>query len=205
MTTTQTPQITDQVFDAMVDSIVAHSTLQLAAIGSGDTTHEIPDFEFPSWMGIDGQSYGSNGQPDYSHLPSDVKSDFSAADQGERVRVEQNQTNVSTLADKLSKREISDDEFDKHVDDQTKENIDKYTQSQKDLGQKLKDRKKGKTTEQRQGMLAAFCHAAVFLKGIWDKVKGFLDKVVEKLNEIVKFFTNAWNNVKDWFSRAFGW
>ena len=205
MTTTQIPEITDQMFDAMVDSIVAHSALQLTAISSGDIAHDIPDFEFPSWMGIEGRFYGSDGQPDHSHLPSDVKSYFSAADQEERTRVEHNKTNVSSLADKLSKKEISDDEFDKNVDNQVKDNIDKYTQSQKDLGQKLKDRKKGKTAEQKQGMLAALQHAAAFLKGIWDDIKGFLNTVIQKLNEIVQFFTKAWNDVKNWFSRTFGW
>ncbi|MFG3498480.1 hypothetical protein [Streptomyces sp. NPDC047928] len=70
----------------------------------------------------------------------------------------------------------------------------------------MKKAGEGQPDDVKRAIIAAFKKVANFLlKDIWEKVREFIDSLIQALKEVVQWFEARWKDIKDWFSRTFGW
>jgi hypothetical protein len=186
-----TAQMTDQEFEALINSITAHNKLQMEAMDAG---HTIESYQLPEWAISD-----SGG--DYKDLPQAAKEAFIVSKTKNLDQVDENKKVLPQVAQQRQKKEIPDDEYNKRIKDQIEENKKKYGDDQDKLGEKLILVGKGKSADIKALILEALAKAAKFLiEDIWDAVKKYVINLVKEfLKDIIAFLEKKWDDIKKWF------
>ncbi|WP_275462317.1 hypothetical protein [Streptomyces noursei] len=197
VTQSPTRQLSDAEFDALLDQINAHHKATLEAVIEGKAKPSplvLPD--------------GVVERDDYSDLPSDAIGAFATSRDNNTTQADVNKSNVSNVADQRMKSQISEDDFDKQLDDQNRQNKQKYNDDQDQLTQRLKD-SGHKHPEKQNDIVAALKQAGDWIiDHVWGAVKSFFEDLVQKLKDlwdkVVDWFKDKVNEIVNWWHGLFG-